>query len=120
MYDETDMQDAGERGYVDEWIPCRPGTDAALMLAVSNELIKQNLVDQEFLDKYCVGFDAEHMPEGFNAQDNFKDYVLGTYDNEPKTPEWAESICTVSAAKIREIAKDLIENARIGETIKIQ
>jgi anaerobic selenocysteine-containing dehydrogenase len=36
------------------------------------------------------------------------------------TPEWAEGICTIPAAKIREIAKDLIDNARIGETIEVQ
>ena len=38
------------------------------------------------------------MPEGAPAEDNFKDYVLGTYDGEPKTPEWAEAICGVPAA----------------------
>ena len=33
------------------------------------------------------------------------------------TPESAESICTISAAKIREISNDLVENAHIGATI---
>ena len=59
--------------------------------------IENNLFDQEYLDTYCVGFDAEHMPEGAPAEDNFKDYVLGTHDGEPKTPEWAEAICGVPA-----------------------
>jgi anaerobic selenocysteine-containing dehydrogenase len=36
------------------------------------------------------------------------------------TPEWAEKICTIPAAKIRQIAFDLIDHARIGETIKVQ
>lgn len=36
------------------------------------------------------------------------------------TPEWAEPITTIPAAKIREIAKDLISHARIGSTIDIE
>ena len=35
------------------------------------------------------------------------------------TPEWAESICTVPAAKIREIAHDMLDAACIGTTITI-
>jgi len=35
------------------------------------------------------------------------------------TPEWAEKLCTVPAAKIREIANDLISYACIGSTIDI-
>jgi hypothetical protein len=35
------------------------------------------------------------------------------------TPEWAESICTVPAKTIRRIAKEFVENARIGSTIEI-
>lgn len=35
------------------------------------------------------------------------------------TPEWAEELTTIPAAKIREIAKDLIENAQIGSTVNI-
>ena len=27
-------------------------------------MIENGLQDQAFLDTYCVGFDAEHMPEG--------------------------------------------------------
>ncbi|MDR2109419.1 MAG: molybdopterin-dependent oxidoreductase, partial [Coriobacteriales bacterium] len=44
----------------DQWIPCRPGTDGALLEAVAYELISINLHDQAFLDTHCVGFDAEH------------------------------------------------------------
>ncbi|NBJ14251.1 MAG: molybdopterin-dependent oxidoreductase [Dehalobacter sp. 4CP] len=36
------------------------------------------------------------------------------------TPEWAEKICTVPAAKIREIAKELVDTAQIGATINIE
>ena len=97
----------------DEWIPIRPGTDTALCLGMAYHQIENNLQDQAFLDKYCSGFDADHMPEGSPAEDNFKDYVLGTYDGEPKTPEWAEAICGVPAAKIRGLAEEISATEKV-------
>jgi len=100
LYTET------ARVLADQWIPCRPGTDTTLILGMAFHLIINNLHDQEFLDQYCIGFDADHMPEGADPQENFKDYVLGTYDGIPKTPEWAEQICGVKVAVIRQFAYD--------------
>ena len=37
-------------------------------------------------------------------KENFKDYILGKYDNEPKTPEWASKICGVAAEDIIKLA----------------
>lgn len=51
-------------GREDEWIPIRPGTDAALVSALAWVMINENLVDQPFLDKYCVGYDEKTLPEG--------------------------------------------------------
>ncbi|MCB1801810.1 MAG: molybdopterin-dependent oxidoreductase, partial [Gammaproteobacteria bacterium] len=39
-----------------------------------------------------------------NGTENFKDYILGTYDGVAKTPEWAAGICGVSADDIRKLA----------------
>ena len=58
----------------DEWIPIRPGTDTAFCIGMMYHQIENGLYDQDFLDKYCVGFDADHMPEGAPAEDNFKDH----------------------------------------------
>ena len=88
----------------DEWIPCRPSTDAALLIGMAYYMIENDLQDQEFLDKYTVGFDADHMPEGIDPKENFKDYVLGTYDGVPKTPEWASEICGTDPNLIRHFA----------------
>jgi Tat-targeted selenate reductase subunit YnfE len=49
-------------GREDEWIPIRPGTDAALVAGIAWVLINENLVDQPFLDKYCVGYDEKRCP----------------------------------------------------------
>lgn len=91
----------------DEWIAVRPATDTALLLAVAYEMIVNNLQDQDFLDKYTVGFDKDHMPEGADPQGNFKDYVLGTYDGQPKSPEWASTICGVEVNTIRHFAHEI-------------
>jgi anaerobic selenocysteine-containing dehydrogenase len=41
-----------------DWhIPIRPGTDAALALAMMHLIIKENLVDRDYIDKYTVGYD---------------------------------------------------------------
>jgi anaerobic selenocysteine-containing dehydrogenase len=42
----------GYSAIADEWVPIKPGTDGALMLALIHELIKQGLYDREFLTRY--------------------------------------------------------------------
>ena len=75
------------------WIPVYPGTDTAFMLGVCYEMLEQGVVDQEILDTYCVGFDADHMPADATLDENFKGYLLGEYDGIPKTAAWASAIC---------------------------
>jgi anaerobic dimethyl sulfoxide reductase subunit A len=96
----------------DEWIPIRPATDHTMLLGMAYTLIKEDspanpLIDWDFLNRCTVGFDAEHMPKGADPKDNFKDYVLGTYDGLPKTPEWASEICGVDPARIRRLAIEI-------------
>jgi len=91
----------------DHWVPIRPGTDAAALIGIAYHMIENDLQDQDFLDKYTVGFDADHMPEGIDRKENFKDYVLGTYDGVPKTPEWASNICGTPPETLRWLAEQL-------------
>jgi anaerobic dimethyl sulfoxide reductase subunit A len=91
----------------DDWVPVRPGTDTALLLGMAFHMITNNLQDQEFLDKCTVGFDKDHMPEGADPADNFRDYVLGISDGVPKTPEWASEICGTDPMKIRHFAQEV-------------
>lgn len=101
------MLGATAQALADEWVPVRPGTDTALLLGMAYHMITNNLQDQAFLDTYAVGFDASHMPEGANPRENFKDYVLGTYDRIPKTPEWAAQICGTDPRVIRSFAQQI-------------
>jgi anaerobic dimethyl sulfoxide reductase subunit A len=107
----------------DEWVPIRPATDSALMLGMIHTLITQDdpkanpLIDWDFLNRCTVGFDKDHMPKGADPKDNLKDYVLGTYDQQPKTPEWAADICGVPPEKIRSLAKEIAQTKNVAITM---
>src|SRR5581483_9952304 len=42
----------GYSAIADEWVPIRPGTDGALLLALTNEIIRTSLYDRAFLARY--------------------------------------------------------------------
>ena len=56
------------------------------------------------------------MPEGEDPAGNFKDYVLGTYDGLPKTPEWASEICGASAQQIHDFAYEIRPEVKVAIT----
>lgn len=90
----------------DEWFPIRPTTDNALMDAMTHVILTEKLQDKKFLDKYCIGHDEKHMPEGVPRGESLESYILGEKDGIEKTPEWAEEICGIPANKIRQLARD--------------
>jgi len=77
-----------------QWVPIRPCTDTAMLIAMAHVIMVEGLHDQAFIDKYTVGFD------------HYKDYVLGVEDGIAKTPAWAEAITGVPAATITNLARD--------------
>ncbi len=79
----------------DQWIPIRPTTDVAMMIAMANVWFKEDLCDKEFINKWVE-------PEGLHRWMN---YVLGIDDTTDKTPQWAEQICGVPAETIAEFAR---------------
>ena len=87
------------------WIPIKPNTDAAMMAAMAYHIFTNNWQDQKFINKFVLGMDAGTLPKEFAGKENFKDYILGTYDKQPKTPEWAEPICGVKADDIKKLAE---------------
>ena len=95
-----------------EWIPIRTGTDTAFLLGVASEMIRLdkaegNVVDWDFLDKYTVGFDADHKPEDLKEDVNFLDYLEGKYDGVKHDAEWASEICGVPTDKITWFAREI-------------
>ncbi len=71
------------------WLPIRPSTDLALMLAWIHVLIEEKLYDQAYIEKHASGFEALKQSVG--------DY----------TPEWAYPITTIEPAVIRETAREM-------------
>lgn len=90
----------------DEWIPIRPGTDVALMSAMAWVIISENLHDACFVERYCIGFNASQMPQGCENEESYCDYIFGTRDGQPKTPEWAENITGIPSNTIYRIARE--------------
>ncbi|MDQ9127856.1 selenate/tellurate reductase subunit YnfE [Serratia fonticola] len=95
-------------GREDEWIPIRPGTDAALVAGLAHVLISEDLVDQPFLDNYCVGYDEKTLPAGAPANGHYKAYILGQgEDGVEKTPQWASQITGIPAERIIKLAREI-------------
>jgi thiosulfate reductase/polysulfide reductase chain A len=71
------------------WLPIKPATDIALLLAWIHEIIYNEYYDKKYVNKYCTGFDQ------------LKEHVK-TF-----TPEWAYGITTINPDRIRKTAKEL-------------
>jgi len=85
-------QTAGHFG--GKWIAPRPGTDPALAQALCHVWISEDLYDKEFVAKRTTGFDE------------WAEYIMGTKDGTPKSPEWAEKETGVTAREIRALARE--------------
>ncbi len=95
-------------GREDEWIPIRPGTDAALVSALAYVMITEDLVDQEFLDKYCIGYDEKTLPASAPKNAHYKAYILGYgEDGIAKTPAWAAKITGIPESRMIRLAREI-------------
>lgn len=80
-------------GKAEVFLQVRPGTDAALALALCNIIIEEGLEDKEFVDLWCYGFNE------------FKEHVR------PYTAAYAAKTCGVSEELILKAAR-CIGNAK--------
>ncbi len=77
----------------DDWLPIKPATDLALLLAWIRIVIVEELYDREYVGKYATGLEE-----------------LGAAVAE-YTPEWAEKETDIPAETIVRIARDLGKSA---------
>ena len=75
------------------WLPIKPGTDIALLLAWMNVLITEELYDKDYLDRYAIGFEQ--------LADHVRDY----------TPEWVYLETGIRPEIIRETAREMAKAA---------
>lgn len=71
------------------WLPIKPATDLALLLAWMHVIIQEELYDRDYVERYTYGF--EYLKA--HVQD--------------KTPEWAYGITTIEPQVIRETAREM-------------
>ncbi len=77
---------AGKAKY---WLPIKPGTDTALLLAWMHVLIVEGIYDKEFVKNYTIGFEQ------------LKEHV------KTMSPEWASNYTNLPANIIRKTAREL-------------
>ncbi|TQF79253.1 molybdopterin-dependent oxidoreductase [Elioraea sp. Yellowstone] len=76
-----------------EWLPIRPGTDTALMLALAHVIVAEGREDKAFLATHCTGWDR------------LRAYLLGETDGQPKTPGWAAPITGIAPETTMALAR---------------
>jgi trimethylamine-N-oxide reductase (cytochrome c) len=76
-----------------KWFAPRPGTDAAMAMAIAQVWIAEGTYDKDFVGSRTVGFEA------------WKAYLTGEEDGVPKTPEWQEAETGVPAKDVRALAR---------------
>ena len=69
-------------------LPLKPGTDAALALAIMRELVVNNWLDADYIEQYTLGWDA--------LRERAMTWTL----------ERAAEVCGIEAEQIRALAKD--------------
>ncbi|RMH60431.1 MAG: nitrate reductase [Calditrichaeota bacterium] len=71
------------------WLPIKPATDTALLLAWIHVIIEEELYDKEYVKKYTYGFEELKKAVRHN------------------TPEWAYPITTIKPHVIRQTAREM-------------
>ncbi len=71
------------------WLPIKPATDIALLLAWINVIINEEWYDKKYVENYCYGFEE------------LKQHVSSF------TPEWAYGITTIHPDVIYETAREM-------------
>jgi anaerobic selenocysteine-containing dehydrogenase len=91
----------------DYWMPSYPGSEAAVLLAIANILIKEKLYNQEFLQNWVNWRESlEAMNPG--AEITFENFVSELEKLYAEyTPEFAEAESGVTAQMIREVAHQI-------------
>lgn len=101
-----------------DWIPIKPGTDSALIAGMLYTLIKENLINDELVNQYAIGWDSSTLPKNAPEHSDYKSYLLGlSYDKIQKTAQWASELTGISVEKIKQLAREIAtaKNAWISQ-----
>src|SRR5438067_3581720 len=88
----------------DYWMPTRPGTEAAALLAMARVILDEGLYDAEFLRRR-VNWDI-YLQQRPNEPRTFEQFIASLKaDYSRFTPQYAEAECGIPAATIVEVAR---------------
>jgi anaerobic selenocysteine-containing dehydrogenase len=76
----------------DEWVPIHPGTDGALALGMANVILRENLYDKDFVNRWTTGFDA------------YKKLILSQY-----SPKDVSKITGIAPEVIQRMAREFAQ-----------
>lgn len=91
----------------DYWMPTRPGSEAAVLLALANWLIQNNRYNREFVHKWVnweqyMKAEQPDLPPTFEEFEKVMKVLYAEY-----TPEYAEAESGVAAETIRKVALEI-------------
>jgi biotin/methionine sulfoxide reductase len=82
------------------WLPVRPSSDAAILLALAHAVETRGRVDRDYLASHTVGYER------------FRAYFLGETDGVVKDLAWASPLCGLAVEKLDWLAEKLIKARR--------
>lgn len=81
--------------HADDYLPIKPGTDLAFVLALTYVVLSEEIYNREYVAK------------NFNDFKMYRDHIL----KNKYTPEWAEGITGISATQIYKVAREFMAHA---------
>ncbi len=75
------------------WIPIRPGSDAAVLMAMAYVIFDEALADERFVERFTEGAGA------------YRDHLRGEGDGVRKDPRWAAALSGIPADTIVRLAR---------------
>lgn len=76
-----------------EWLPIRPGSDSAVLMAMAYVVLDEGLEDKKFVERFVSGADDYHR------------HLRGDDDGVRKDPRWASALSGIDAKRIAELAR---------------
>ncbi len=86
-------------GKATEWIPIKPGSQAAVALGMCHVIVKEGLYNREFVENNCTGFDDWEDASGIRHR-GFKTTVLKEY-----SPTKVSGLTGIPAKQIADLAR---------------
>lgn len=91
-----------------EWLGLRPTTDGAVVAGLVHTMVTENLIDEENINKYAVGFTQQTLPDSAKPNASYKAYVMGQGDDGiEKTASWAADISGIPEVRIKQLAREI-------------